>query len=94
MFFNKTTSADKETGKLLEFPKINVLEQKIEQVNEFIRLRKVFFLRNLNRDKFDIFFTDHTGLKKVEASVWTLSEKSIILKNTKEVPFSNIVAVA
>ena len=84
----------KKKSKLLEFPKINVLEHKIEQVNEFIRQRKVFFLRNLNKDKFEIFFTDHTGLKRIEASVWTVSEKAIILKNTTVVPFSDIVAVA
>ena len=80
--------------KLLKFPVINVLEHEIEKVNEFIRQRKVFFLRNLNKEKFQIFYTDHTGLRKVEASVWTLSEKAIILRNTKVVPFSNIIAVA
>ncbi len=94
MFLNKEMFVDDNKVKLLEFPIINVLEHEIEKVNEFIRQRKVFFLRNLNKEKFQIFYTDHTGLKKVEASVWTLSEKSIILIGTKEVPFSNIVAVA
>ena len=94
MFLEKTTLVDNKQSKILEFPKINVLEHKIEQVNEFIRQRKVFFLRNLNKEKFEIFFTDHTGLKRVEASIWTVSEKAIILKNTTIVPFSDIVAVA
>ncbi|WBX72082.1 hypothetical protein [Tenacibaculum retecalamus] len=94
MFLEKTTLVDNKQSKILEFPKINVLEHKIEQVNEFIRQRKVFFLRNLNKEKFEIFFTDHTGLKRVEASIWTVSEKAIILKNTTVVPFSDIVAVA
>ncbi|MCT4697599.1 hypothetical protein [Tenacibaculum haliotis] len=94
MFLEKSTNLDEKQSKLLEFPKINVLEHKIEQVNEFIRQRKVFFLRNLNKEKFEIFFTDHTGLKRVEASIWTVSEKAIILKNTTVVPFSDIVAVA
>ena len=94
MFSEKKTPIGEKKSKLLEFPKINVLEHKIEQVNEFIRQRKVFFLRNLNKDKFEIFFTDNTGLKRVETSVWTVSEKAIILKNTTVVPFSDIVAVA
>ena len=94
MFFRTAKLVDKSQDKFLEFPEINVLEHKIDQVNEFIRLRKVFFLRNLNKETFQIFFTDHTGLKKVEASIWTISEKAIILKNTTVVPFSDIVAVA
>jgi hypothetical protein len=94
MFLNKNPLVDDKKLKLLEFPVINVLEHEIEKVNEFIRQRKVFFLRNLNKEKFQIFYTDHSGLRKVEASVWTLSEKAIILRNTKVVPFSNIVAVA
>jgi len=94
MFLNKAMFVDDNKVKLFEFPKINVLEHEIEKVNEFIRQRKVFFLRNVNKEKFQIFYTDHTGLKKVEASVWTLSEKSIIFRDTREVPFSNIVAVA
>ncbi len=92
MFLEKTALADK--NKILEFPKINILEHQIEQVNEFIRQRKVFFSRNLNKEKIEIFFTDHTGLKKIETSIWTVCEKSIILKNTQEVPYSDIVAVA
>lgn len=84
MILNKTMLVDDDKVKLLKFPKINVLEHEIEKVNEFIRQRKVFFLRNLNKEKFQIFYTDHTGLKKVEASVWTLSEKTIIFRDTRD----------
>ena len=94
MFLEKTALVDKKINRILEFPKINILEHQIEQVNEFIRQRKVFFSRNLNREKIEVFFTDDTGLKKVETSIWTVCEKAIILKNTTVVPYSDIVAVA
>lgn len=94
MFLEETALADNKKNRILEFPKINILEHQIEQVNEFIRQRKVFFSRNLNREKIEVFFNDDTGLKKVKTSIWTVSEKAIILKNTTVVPYSDIVAVA
>lgn len=94
MFFKKTKVVKEDQEKLLRFPQINVLEHRIDQVNDALNLKKAFFMENLNRTKLKIFFTDHSGLHKVETSVWTISEKAIILKNNTVVPLSDIIAVA
>ncbi|WP_299109390.1 hypothetical protein [uncultured Tenacibaculum sp.] len=94
MFFKKTKVVKEDQEKLLRFPKIDVLEHRIDQVNDALNLKRAFFKENLNRTKLKIFFTDHSGLQKVETSVWTISEKAIILKNNTVVPLSDIVAVA
>lgn len=94
MFFKKTKVVKEDQEKLLRFPQIDVLEHRIDQVNDALNLKRAFFKENLNRTKLKIFFTDHSGLQKVETSVWTISEKAIILKNNTVVPLSDIVAVA
>lgn len=95
MFFKKTKEVKKESQeKLLRFPKIDVLEHRIDQVNDALNLKRAFFTENLNRTRLKIFFNDHSGLQKVETSVWTISKKAIILKNNTVIPLSDIVAVA
>ena len=94
MFFKKTKVVKEDQEKLLRFPQINVLEHRIDQVNDALNLKRAFFIENLNKTRLKIFFTDHSGLQKVETSVWTISEKAIILRNNEMVPLSNIIAVA
>lgn len=94
MFFKKTKVVKEDQEKLLRFPQINVLEHRIDQVNDALNLKRAFFIENLNKTRLKIFFTDHSGLQKVETSVWTISEKAIILRNNELVPLSNIIAVA
>ncbi|WP_348705891.1 hypothetical protein [Tenacibaculum sp. 190524A02b] len=78
----------------MRFPKIDVLEHRIDQVNDALNLKRAFFAENLNRTRLKIFFNDHSGLQKVETSVWTISKKAITLKNNTVIPLSDIVAVA
>lgn len=94
MFFKKTKTEKEAQERLLRFPQIDVLEHGIDQVNDALNLKKAFFQENLNRTRLKIFFTDFGVLQKIETSVWTISEKSIILKNDTVVPLSGIIAVA
>ncbi|MGB1042243.1 MAG: hypothetical protein ACPGU6_02530 [Tenacibaculum sp.] len=94
MILEKNEIKENSQGKLLEFPKVNVLEQRIDQVNEVLKVKRTYFLEKSDKETLMIYFTDHTGLRKVETAVWTVAENAIILKNTRIVPLSNIIAVA
>ncbi|OSY87950.1 hypothetical protein WH52_07870 [Tenacibaculum holothuriorum] len=94
MFLKKVNVDEREHERALKFPKINVLDQRIDQVNELLKFKRAFFLENSNREMLKIYVTDNSGLHKIETSVWTISEKGIIIKNDTVVPFGDIVAVA
>lgn len=79
---------------VLQFPKENILDEPIEQVNRSLEVKREFFLCNLEREKVKIYFTDHTGLKQVEASYWTITKNAVIITKTMVIPLARIVAVA
>lgn len=79
---------------VLQFPKENIFEQPIAQVNRSLEVKRDFFLDNLERENVKIYFLDHTGLKQVETSYYTLTEKAVILKQSFVIPLAKIVAVA
>lgn len=85
---------EKRRSKVLTFPKENILEQGIKQVNRSLELKRDFFLDNSGRDTVKIFFTDHTGLREIETTCWTLTNKAIVLRQAITIPLAKIVAVA
>lgn len=80
--------------KILKFPQVNILEEGIEEVNHSLAVKREFFKDNIDRDNVKIFFIDSTGLKEIEATYWTLTQKSVVLKQSIVIPLSKIVAVA
>ncbi|WP_417800853.1 hypothetical protein [Tenacibaculum sp.] len=84
----------KEQIKFLKFPKEEVLNKKKAMVNRFLDLQRVLSLGNLEREKVQIFFMDTDGLKKVETTVWGITDTSVILKQATIIPLERIVKVA
>lgn len=93
MVLTNTQVAEKQT-KVLKFPKVDILEEGIEQVNRSLELKREFFVDNSKKEEVKIFFTDSTGLKEVDATYWTLTDKAIVLKQSIVIPLAKIVAVA
>lgn len=84
----------KEQIKFLKFPKEEVLKKKSAIVNRFLDLQRALSLGNLEREKVKIFFMDIDGLKKVETTVWGITDKSVILKQSTIIPLKRIVSIA
>ncbi|WP_299109393.1 hypothetical protein [uncultured Tenacibaculum sp.] len=84
----------KEQIKFLKFPKEEVLKKKNAIVNRFLDLQRALSLGNLEREKVKIFFMDTDGLKKVETTVWGITDKSVILKQSTIIPLKRIVSIA
>jgi len=85
---------EKEQIKFLKFPKKDVLAKKAEKVNRSIELNRALYLGNLEHEKVRITFQDETGLKRVETTIWGVTDKSVILKQSTIIPLARIVSVA
>lgn len=94
MILKKDKIKEEVQDVLLRFPKVDVIEQRIDQVNDVLKEKRTYFLEKSNKEMLKIYFTDHTGLRIVETAIWTVLENAIILKNTRIVPLGSIVAVA
>ncbi len=85
---------EKEQIKFLTFPKSEVLNKKIDQVNRIIDLRRALTLGNLEHLKVKIIFADDQGFKKVETTVWGITDREVILKQSTTIPLERIARIA
>lgn len=85
---------EKEEIKFLHFPREDVLSKIEDRRNRRMELQKAMSLGNLSREKVKIFFRDDQGLKKVESSIWKITDKAVILKKSTLIPLERILGVA
>jgi len=85
---------DKEQIKFLTFPKEDVLNKKKDQVDRIIELQRALSLGNLERHKVKIVFVDNKGLKKVETTIWGITDKEVILKRSTIIPLERIISIS
>ena len=84
----------KEQIKFLKFPKEDVLDKKCEKINRFVELHRALYLGNLEHEKVRIVFSDNESLKRVETTIWGVTDKAVILKKYTIIPLERIVSVA
>jgi hypothetical protein len=87
-------NVEKEQIASFNFPKDEILERKYDQINRSIELKRALVLGNIERQKVKIVFVDDDGYKRVETTVWGLTDKSVILKQATLIPLQRIVSVA
>ncbi|SNR15056.1 hypothetical protein [Tenacibaculum jejuense] len=91
---NSVQNVEKEQIKYFKFPKTEVLAQRNEQINRKIELNRALSLGNLERQKVKIVFVDQDGYKRVETTVWGVTDKAVILKKSTLIPLQRIISVA
>jgi len=84
---------NKEDIKFLKFPHKDVLCSKAQRKMRRYRLRRALSLGNLEHEKVGILFEDNEGIKKVETTVWGITDKSVILKQSTIIPLERILQV-
>ena len=89
-----TQIVEKEQIKFLKFPKEDVLNEKDAIINRSIDLSRALYLGNLEREKVRITFQDDGGLKRVETTIWGVTDKAVILKKATIIPLARIISVA
>jgi len=78
----------------LKFPKEDVLTSKDEKINRFVDLHKALYLGNVGKEKVSITFYDDSGLKRVDTTIWGVTDKAVILKKSAIIPLGRVVSVA
>jgi len=85
---------DKDQIQYLKFPKEDVLEKEGERFDRSLELKRALYLGNLEREKVRITFRDDSGTKRVETTIWAVTDKSVILKKSTIIPLTRIISVA
>jgi uncharacterized protein (UPF0248 family) len=81
---------EKETVGDLVFPLDEILTSNSEILNRKLSIDRAISLGNLERQKVKIIFSDTTGIKKVDTTIWAVTDKAILLKQNTVVPIHRI----
>ena len=84
------TVIEKENVSQLTFPKSDVIFSEVKQEERERRIVRAMKLGNNKKHKVKIIFEDLEGLKRVETTVWGVTEKNIILKQGTLIPIPRI----
>ena len=85
---------EKEQIKFLKFPKEDVLRRVNDKKSRFVELNRALYLGNLEHEKVRITFQDDIGRKRVETTIWGVTDKSVILKRAIIIPLARIISIA
>ncbi|MBW1298279.1 hypothetical protein [Aquimarina litoralis] len=91
--FRSIPAIEKEDIKFLRFPNQEVLQNKKDKNCRSINVKRAMRLGNLEHGKVKIIFADDQGTKKVETTIWGVTEKSVILKQSTVIPLRRIISV-
>jgi len=84
---------EKEDIATLKFPPTDVLKDYMSISQRVKVLHHATSLGNLDKHKVLIIFEDADGLKRVNTTIWAITEKRIVLKNNTTIPISRIHSV-
>lgn len=78
----------------LKFPSCDVLTDTSSILERSTCLQKAMSLGNLEHSKIRIYFEDESSRKVVETTVWAVTDKRVILKQSVGIPISRIHSVS
>ncbi len=84
---------DKEVIPLLNFPKVEVLDDKEAILSRKNDLDRALSLGNLEHVKIKIYFEDDASKKMVETTIWGVTEERVILKQGVVIPVNRIYKI-
>ncbi|GAB4258125.1 MAG: hypothetical protein Kow0079_15380 [Vicingaceae bacterium] len=87
---SQVTVVAKEDISSFKFPKEEVLKEKELKGLRTINIRHGLTLGNLDKRKVKIIFEDDQGIKKVETTIWGITEENIILKKGILIPICRV----
>ena len=81
---------EKETVGELVFPFDEILTSDSEILNRKLSIDRAISLGNLEHHKVKIIFSDSIWVKKVDTTIWAVTDKAIVLKQNTVVPIHRI----
>lgn len=89
----KPAMVEKEMISSLTFPKEEVLKDTDKQKELKAALDKAMRLGNAYKGKVKIVFEDNEGIKAVETTIWGITDKNILLKQTTIIPIRRVLEI-
>lgn len=89
----KPAMVEKEMISSLTFPKEEVLKDADKQKELKTALDKAMKLGNAYKGKVKIVFEDSEGVKAVETTIWGVTDKNVLLKQTTLIPIRRILEI-
>ncbi len=83
----------KEDISLLNFPNKSVSISLVKSTKLYLLAQKAVILGNRYKNKIKIIFSDATGSKVVETTLWHASKKHLVLKGGITIPFNRVEEV-
>ncbi len=87
-------TVEKEQIKFLKFPDNDVFEKRREKMTRYLEVRRGMSLGNLERQKVNIVFVDNKGVKSVKTTIWGITDKAVILKQSTIIPLQRIISIS
>jgi hypothetical protein len=84
----------KETVSTLHFPSNDVIASNDDKKIRSSQLQRAILLGNNQKRKVKIVFEDDKNIKKVETTIWAVTEKSILLKGGVFIPIRRIHTIS
>jgi hypothetical protein len=91
--FTNTAIIDKEEVVNLTFPSDPVVTDPSKKDQLMTELHRATSLGNLSKHKVNIIFEDNEGVKKVNTTIWAITEQSVLLKKGVFLPIHRIHSV-
>lgn len=89
----KSILVQKEDVADLHFPKEDVLFSKDDKIARQKILERAIALGNIDHEKVKIEFQDIEGIKRVETTIWGVTNEVIILKKGVIIPIHRITEI-
>lgn len=81
---------EKEDIYFLEFPKIDVLEDKKLKRERIAGLARGLAFGSINQQKVEIFFEDGQSKRVVTTTIWDITDDKVVLKKDVFIPINRI----
>ena len=88
------TIVEKEIIPTLNFPEGEILTEDVDKKERAMRLNRAIRLGNNHKRKVKITFQDDEGVKRVETTIWAVTEQNIVLKAGVNIPIERVLTVA
>lgn len=85
---------EKENISALHFPADDVLTDNDEKKLRAASMQRAILLGNNQKRKVKIIFQDDTNIKKVETTIWAVTDKSILLKGGVFIPIRRVHTIS
>lgn len=91
--YDEALLIEKEEVANLHFPAEEVLTDKDAKKLRLAGLERGMKLGNIEHNKISLVFEDDEGLKKVETTVWGVTDKRVLLKQGLYIPINRVHSV-